>query len=102
MGNNQAGNAIVSTALALAKKAPDMAPLDILDVVCDPYRQADADFGDASNDEWMAFLMRAFRKPDTPPEPQPKVDANGYVTFEWDDWYDSNFDEPFRRRYELC
>ena len=44
MGNHSAGRAMGKTTALLLKSSDRLPALDILDVVCEPYRQCDAEF----------------------------------------------------------
>ena len=102
MANNLAGDAIAQTAIALAKKKTELTALEILDIVCEPYRGVDADFDGGMHDpDFLKIVYDAFFE-SAPPTPMhsnfsSKVYGEG-IYQEW--WYD-NIYRPFMARYHF-
>jgi hypothetical protein len=93
MGNHQAGHAIVTVALAIAKRRkPDETALDILDEACSEYRGCDAEFDDSCHlgEPFADLLKEAFA-----PDVGFSDDDDGQ-----EDFYDKVV-TPFCKRYEL-
>ena len=93
MGNHDAGRAMVATATALAEHS-ELEPLAILDIACEPYRGADAEFDDEIEPEYPfgQLLIRAFD-----PDGVYEDDDDEH----WEAWYEKVYD-PFQERYEFC
>ena len=105
MGNHHVGRAMVATATALAEHS-GLEPLAILDIACEPYRGADAEFDDEI-EPWCPFgqlLIRAFDpnggyKTVTLDKPYRRESFVDDATEEA--WYEKVY-EPFRERYGFC
>lgn len=96
MGNHDAGRAMVATATALAEHS-ELEPLAILDIACEPYHGADAEFDDDTMPEYPfgQILIRAF-------DPNGVYEMTVYDDDEhWETWYEKVY-TPFRDRYEFC
>ena len=101
MGNHDAGRAMVNTALALLDASQDMEPMKILDVACEPWRGADAEFDDEMfwDRPFGQLIQKAFEPPGFDFDPT-RVTPEGFRVDE-DMWFDQIY-EPFRKRYNLC
>ena len=96
MGNHQAGWAMAQTALALNDQSgkTGMTPLEILDIVCNPYQGCDAEFDDdVQHDQpFGQLLARAFLNGR---EYKREKDPDG-------EWWQANVLERFREKYGFC
>lgn len=97
MGNHDAGRAMVLAATMAAKRTSVLdraAALAILDEACEPYRGADAEFGDdcTPDTEFGKLLTIAFA-----PE---GADESCYR--DYPDRWDEEVYDAFSKRYGLC
>ena len=94
MGNHDAGRAMAMGAELAMVTRTDQKALDLLDIICEPYRGCDAEFDDSfAPDEPLGKLaMEAF----APGQAFP-CDSEE----EWERWY-NEVNEPFSKRYGLC
>ena len=109
MGNHDAGVAMGRMAEALVqRRAPDESALSLLDTICEPYRNCDAEWETPTHQPSDSYtdpeaplgrlMVEAFA-------PQGLVDLTRYTNFRTDEdvcdaWWDEVY-EPFKQRYEF-
>ena len=95
MGNHEAGRTMVATATALwnVREQTNQSPQDILDIVCSPWSNCDAEFDDEINpDRPFGQIIKAAFAPNL--DYDPDQDEDGEL------WYDKVW-TPFRTTYQF-
>ena len=93
MGNHQVGRAMAQSAeMALEMRASQPA-LELLDKICEPYRDTDAEFDDSTepNEPLGKLMVEAF---------SPGVEFKFEDEEHENEWYEKVY-RPFRERYDF-
>ena len=111
MGNHQAGRAMGLTAKALLSTRTNQTSIELLDIVCEPYRGCDAEFEGQQGDKFVRYT-----DPDGPIGELiveafgggldwiGKLKANTDLDVFFDEWWVGMDDGPygkFRKRYDF-